>query len=178
LWLKFQLNRSIFLFLSLKSVIVNFGFLNLFFDIWIWNPDPGSRPKLNADPSGSETLSCTVVLFSIFFFYDLLSGYLELMYEILLPDLEPELGGGSVYIIFFYYSQLADLGVKVAVWDINGEAAKETARFVRDRHLTAFSRNNRSRLSVRQGSLWTWRPVSVLWPRVGTRMEFHVRPAQ
>jgi hypothetical protein len=50
--------------LSLKSVIVNFGFLNLFLDIWIRNPDPdseyGSRLKLNADPtgfgSGSETL--------------------------------------------------------------------------------------------------------------------------
>jgi hypothetical protein len=46
--------------LSLKSVIVNFGFLNLFLDIWIQNtdPDPGSRLKLNADPtgSGSETL--------------------------------------------------------------------------------------------------------------------------
>ncbi len=44
LWLKFQLNQSIFLFLSLKSVIVNFGFLNLFFlDIWIQNPDPDSE---------------------------------------------------------------------------------------------------------------------------------------
>ncbi len=46
------------------KVIVNFGFLNLFLDIWIQNPDPdseygsGSRLKLNADPtgSGSETL--------------------------------------------------------------------------------------------------------------------------
>jgi hypothetical protein len=43
LWLKFQLNQSIFLFLSLKSVIVNFGFLNLFLDIWIQNPDPDSE---------------------------------------------------------------------------------------------------------------------------------------
>ncbi len=43
LWLKFQLNQSIFLFLPLKLVIVNFGFLNLFFDIWIQNPDPDSE---------------------------------------------------------------------------------------------------------------------------------------
>jgi hypothetical protein len=66
LWLKFQLNQSIFLFLSLKSVIVNFGFLHLFLDIWIQNPDPdseyGSGLKLNADPtgSGSETLPMAV----------------------------------------------------------------------------------------------------------------------
>ncbi len=71
LWLKFQLNRSIFLFSSLKSVIVNFGFLNLFLDIWIRNPDPvpntdpdpGSRPKLNADPTGSETLGAIALLY-------------------------------------------------------------------------------------------------------------------
>ncbi len=43
LWLKFQLNQSIFLFLSLKSVIVNFGFLHLFLDTWIQNPDPDSE---------------------------------------------------------------------------------------------------------------------------------------
>jgi hypothetical protein len=59
--LKFQLNQSFFLFLPLKSGIVNFGFLNLFLDIWIQNPDPdseyGSRLKLNADPTGSGTLS-------------------------------------------------------------------------------------------------------------------------
>jgi hypothetical protein len=55
---------SIFLFLSLKSVIVNFGFLNLFLDIWIRIriPDPGSMPKLNADPTGfgSETLHLSI----------------------------------------------------------------------------------------------------------------------
>jgi hypothetical protein len=55
-----KLNRSIFLFSSLKSVTVNLGFFNLFLDIWIRipNTDPGSRPNLNADPtgSGSETL--------------------------------------------------------------------------------------------------------------------------
>jgi hypothetical protein len=57
---------KIFLFLSLKSVIVNLGFLNLFLDIWIripnTDPDPGSRLKLNADPtgSGSETLQVTI----------------------------------------------------------------------------------------------------------------------
>ncbi len=64
LWLKFKLNQSIFLFSSFKSVTVNFSFLNLFLDTWIRNPDldseygSGSRPKLNADPtgSGSETL--------------------------------------------------------------------------------------------------------------------------
>jgi hypothetical protein len=43
LWLKFQLNWIIFLFLSLKSVIINFSFLNLFLDIWIRNPDPDSE---------------------------------------------------------------------------------------------------------------------------------------
>jgi hypothetical protein len=63
----------------------DFGFLNLFLDIWIQNPDPdsecgsGSRLKLNADPtrSGSETLvvqdnvltthtcACTVLLFCL-----------------------------------------------------------------------------------------------------------------
>jgi hypothetical protein len=42
--------------------IINFGILNLLLDIWIrirnTDPDPGFRPKLNADPagSGSETL--------------------------------------------------------------------------------------------------------------------------
>jgi hypothetical protein len=43
---------------KILCVIVNFGFLNLFLDIWIWNPDSGYRTKLNADPtgSGSETL--------------------------------------------------------------------------------------------------------------------------
>ncbi len=61
LWLKFHLNRSIFLFLCLKSVIGNFGFLNLFLYIWIRNPDSeyGSRLKLNADPTGSGTLQDT-----------------------------------------------------------------------------------------------------------------------
>jgi hypothetical protein len=62
---------SIFLFLSLKSVIVNFGFLNLFLDIWIRIriPDPGSMPKLNADPTGfgSETLHLSI--FFMFFVY-------------------------------------------------------------------------------------------------------------
>jgi hypothetical protein len=43
LWLKFQLNPSIFLFLSLKSVIINFGFLNKFLDIWNQNSDPDSE---------------------------------------------------------------------------------------------------------------------------------------
>jgi hypothetical protein len=57
------------------KVIVNFGFLNLFLDIWIQNPDPdsesgsgsGSRLKLNADPtgsgfgSGSETLPSSYI---------------------------------------------------------------------------------------------------------------------
>jgi hypothetical protein len=47
-----------FLFLSLKSDTVNFGFFNLFLDIRIRDPDSeyGSRPKLNADPTGSGTL--------------------------------------------------------------------------------------------------------------------------
>ncbi len=60
LWLKFQLNRSIFLFSSLKSVTINYGFFNLLLDIWIRDPDSeyGFGPNLNADPtvSGSETL--------------------------------------------------------------------------------------------------------------------------
>ncbi len=43
LWLTFQLNQSIFLFSSWKSVIVNFGFLNLFLDIWTRNTDPDSE---------------------------------------------------------------------------------------------------------------------------------------
>ncbi len=45
LWLKFQLNRSIFLFSSLKSVTVNFYFLNLILDIRIRNPDLDSEYK-------------------------------------------------------------------------------------------------------------------------------------
>jgi hypothetical protein len=50
LWLKFQINRSIFLFSSLKSVIGNFCFLNLFLDIWIRNPDSeyGSGSRIQA----------------------------------------------------------------------------------------------------------------------------------
>jgi hypothetical protein len=46
--LKFQLNRSIFMFSSLKSVIVNFGFLNLFLDIWIRIPEYGSGSRIQA----------------------------------------------------------------------------------------------------------------------------------
>jgi hypothetical protein len=48
------------------KVIVNFGYLNLFLDIWIQNPDPdseygsGSRLKLNADPTGSRFGSGTL----------------------------------------------------------------------------------------------------------------------
>jgi hypothetical protein len=52
---------KIFLFSSLKSVTVHFGFFNLFLYIWIRDLDSeyGSRPNLNADPtgSGSETLT-------------------------------------------------------------------------------------------------------------------------
>ncbi len=63
-----------FLFSSLKSVAVNFGFFNLFLDIWIQDLDPeyGSLPNLNADPTGSwsETLppsiySCELGLMSL-----------------------------------------------------------------------------------------------------------------
>ncbi len=40
---KISTQSELFLFLSLKTVRVNFGFLNLFLDTWIRNPDPGSE---------------------------------------------------------------------------------------------------------------------------------------
>jgi hypothetical protein len=70
-----------------SSFIVNFIFLNLVLDIWIRNPDAeygsGSRPKLNADltGSGSKTLASThtkLLKFDKFF----LGLYCDLFYYI------------------------------------------------------------------------------------------------
>ncbi len=65
LWLRFQLNQSIFLFSSLKSVTINFGFLNLFLDIWIRNTDPDPGPnwmRIQPDPDPKHWFAIYVTL--------------------------------------------------------------------------------------------------------------------